>query len=53
MTAYATQVDLSAVDSPVSFDSVPDAASSAYDRVDRETVQRVRETIDRVGEEAG
>ena len=52
MTAYATQVDLSAVDSPVSFDSIPDAAFPAHQRVDRETVQRVRETIDSIGEQA-
>ena len=52
MRAYATQVDLSAVDSPVSFDSISDTASSADDGVDRETVQRVRETIDGLGREA-
>jgi copper homeostasis protein len=45
MTAFPIPVDLSAVDSPLSFGNIPDLPFSPYQQVDREIVRRVDETL--------
>ena len=53
MTAFTAQVASSLATSPLNFSSITDSPSSAYDRVDRETVQQVRDALDAIVWEAG
>jgi copper homeostasis protein len=46
LTAFTAQVDPSTAASPLYFGSVPGSPSSSYERVDRETVRRMKETLD-------
>jgi copper homeostasis protein len=48
LTAFTAQVDPSTAASPLYFGSVPGSPSSSYERVDRETVQRMKETLDAI-----
>jgi copper homeostasis protein len=52
LTAFTAQVDASAVTTRFNFGSVPGSPSSAYEQVDRETVQRIRETLDAIVQKA-
>jgi copper homeostasis protein len=48
LTAFTANVDASAAASPLHFGSISDSLSSAYEHVDRETVQRMKETLDAI-----
>lgn len=53
MTAFSAEIDPSTAASPLHFGSIADSSSSAYGHVDRETVRRVRETLDAIVQRAG
>jgi copper homeostasis protein len=53
LTAFTGQVDPSTAASPLNFGSVPGSPSSSYEQVDRETVQRMKETLDAIAQKEG
>jgi copper homeostasis protein len=53
LTAFSTRIDPSTSITPLSFGSIPGSPSSSYEHVDRETVQRMRETLDAIVEREG
>jgi len=52
MTAFSAHVDPSAAASPLHFGSIPGSTPPAYEHVDRETVQRMKETLDAIVQKA-
>ena len=49
LTAFSARCDASTSTSPISFGALPGAPSSSYECVDREAVQRMRDTLDAIG----
>ena len=49
LTAFSARCDPSLSTSPIKFGCIPGAPAPSYECVDREAVQRMRQTLDRIG----